>query len=432
MKKLKVELKDAFFILFFILGIYLYEFYFFLDESRNLRCLEILSQNISIFEIKVPVHCDLQYYFNASNSLDYFFSSENPYQKRPIYVFVLYFFQFVVKLLPFSLLDAKQVFLLSTVLVQASILFLIAKQITIFFDLEKENNKRYFYFLIFFLIPNIRWNLFFPSHGSLTLLGMLFTLNLVSTKKTFSESEIVRFTLAFGVLGLAHRLFVIFGLIFLLFYLFKNKKFNSKIVPQALILAIPTMVYNFSISKLGFTSFDYNAVAYKQFYWLIDKLNGLETFNGGEFCQEISSFYKCNFSITLDVIKFYWYQILLLLLFLTVQKKFYKNFKLLNLITIVLFIYLFWAFIGWYPPFRFINYSLGYFIFITFALIVRYNFKNEILYILSMVISLLDVQYLGVYNNPDYFLLTVQKTISVLILLTALALESRFLSNRFK
>jgi len=432
MKKLKVKLKDISFILIYVLGLYLYEFYFFLDESRTLRCIEILSETILLFEFKVPIHCDSQYYFKASNSFEYFFSSENPYQKRPIFVFILYFFQNTIKFLSFNILDTKQIFLLSTISVQISILYLISKQVSIYLDLSKKNNTKYLYFLMFFLIPNIRWNMFFPSHGSLTLLGILFTLNYVNNKKTLRDVGIFKVVLIFGVLSLTHRLFLVYGLVFLIFQIFNNKNFKPSIFYHVTILAVPTILYNFSIEKLGLTSFDYNAVAYKQFYWLIDKLNSLETFNDGEFCQELNTFYKCNFSVTYDLIKFYWYQILLLILFSLIQKKFYKNYKIINLIIATSFIFVFWSFIGWYPPFRFINYSLGYFIFLAFALLVRSNFIYESIYIASMLISLLDVKYLDVYNNPEYFLYTEFKIISTILILIGLEFEFKFFSKKIK
>ena len=94
--------------------------------------------------------------------------------------------------------------------------------------------------------------------------------------------------------------------------------------------------------------------------------------------------------------------------------------------------FVFWSFIGWYPPFRFINYSLGYFIFLAFALLVRSNFIYESIYIASMLISLLDVKYLDVYNNPEYFLYTEFKIISTILILIGLEFEFKFFSKKIK
>ena len=430
MKTYKRHLKLLFFSIIFILCLYILEFYLLLPDLTTKRCLNIINGSLLNLKIKIPIHCDFQYYFNASNSIEYFFSEKNPYQKRPLFVLLQFLISSALSFFTINYFDNIEIFRITNLVVQILILYLISLQITKFFKIKNLSN--YLLITVFYLIPNIRWNIFFPSHGSLTLLGALYTLNLMS-KKTISNFKNLIFTLlCFGLFSLAHRMFMVYGIIFLIFEINKSKNFNQAVL--SLLIYIPTYIYENLIVIFGKTSYDYNVVAYKQFYWIIDKLNNRNTFNHNEFCQEFNSFYKCNLNITIDLIKYYWLQILFtLILFFII--KFKKNIShIQNLLVLTLISYLFWSLIGWYPPFRFVNYSIGYFIFILFALAVSSNLKFDYLFIISMIVSLFNFEYLGVYDNPYFFDMNIYRIISILIFLVALNLEFGFFKkiNIFK
>ena len=105
------------------------------------------------------------------------------------------------------------------------------------------------------------------------------------------------------------------------------------------------------------------------------------------------------------------------------KRNFFKKSNFINLIWVVLVVYLFWSLIGWYLPFRFINYSLGYFIFIALSMLIRNNFKYDYLLILALIVSLLDTIYLDVYNSPEYVVLTFPKLASLLFLFVVMEVE---------
>lgn len=430
MKIYKKHLKLLFFTIIFVLCLYVLEFYVLLPDLTTKRCLNIINGNFLNFKLKIPIHCDFQYYFNASSSIEYFFSDKNPYQKRPLFVFLQFLISSALSFFTFNYFENLENFRITNLVVQILILYLISLQITKLF--KNKNLSNYLLIIVFYLIPNIRWNIFFPSHGSLTLLGALWTLNLMSKKTISNSKNLITTLIGFGIFSLAHRMFMVYGMIFLIFEINKSKNF-SKVV-FSLLIYIPTYIYEKLIDIFGKTSYDYNVAAYKQFYWIIDKLNKRNTFNHNEFCQEFISFYKCNLNITIDLIKYYWLQIVFtLILFILI--KFKKNIlHIQNLLLLTLISYLFWSLIGWYPPFRFVNYSIGYFIFILFALTVSSNLKFDYLFIISMIVSLINFEYLGVYDGPNFFDMNIYRIISILIFLGALYLEFGFFKkfNVFK
>ena len=72
----------------------------------------------------------------------------------------------------------------------------------------------------------------------------------------------------------------------------------------------------------------------------------------------------------------------------TVQNAFYLN----------LFVFIFWSFQGVYEPFRFVNYSIGYFLFFS-VLIFNFVFKKDIYLAMSLIFFSYSIFYLEPYNS---------------------------------
>ena len=124
----------------------------------------------------LPIHCDEGPYFKASQSVDYFFSENNPYQKRPLYVLTISILRKLLNLITFGYISNYLIFRISILLVQYLIVILIAFNFIKLFKIKKFDFITLLSLFSLIAIPNIRWNLLYPSHGNLTLLLLLITL----------------------------------------------------------------------------------------------------------------------------------------------------------------------------------------------------------------------------------------------------------------
>ena len=74
----------------------------------------------------LPIHCDEGPYLEASQSIDYFFSENNPYQKRPLYVLTISLFRKLLNLITFGYISNYLIFRISIFLIQYIIVVMIA------------------------------------------------------------------------------------------------------------------------------------------------------------------------------------------------------------------------------------------------------------------------------------------------------------------
>ena len=113
-------------------------------------------------------------------------------------------------------------------------------------------------------------------------------------------------------------------------------------------------------------------------------------------CQQLETFLNCSWTVTRNYISYFAIGIFLFafLIVFNSKKIFEMNFS--NIFYVSLIIYVFWSFQGLYPNFRFVNYSLGYFIF--FSLIyINYKYHRSILLSLSILTYEFSVYYLEPY-----------------------------------
>ena len=386
------------YILFFLTGFYiiflfLLDFYIFETYSNYFWCVSF--EYFEILNTYLPIHCDEGPYFEASQKLSYFFSENNPYQKRPLYILLITVISWILNFFAFGYLSEYFIFRLSMLLIQYLILFFIAVGITKLFRISRINFLSIITLFSIFSIPNIRWNIFYPSHGNLTLLFLIITLN-----KIFNNNKVIKnsklFFLLMGIGSLFHRTALIYGLIYLFFSIVKEKNGNIKNYFFYIFnLLIPTFLYESYVHFSIYDSYDWNREVYGQFYWIINVLNGKQVKYHDTSCHQIDLFLNCYFENTMHFISYFTVLVIFLGVLCIYNLQILKDQVIGYLFGISTVIYIFWSLQGLYQNFRFINYSIGYLLFLTLIFI---NFKYFRDWILSLAI--ISYQFSIFYLEP--------------------------------
>tara|TARA_B100001248_G_C27369546_1_gene450942 strand:- start:900 stop:1739 length:840 start_codon:yes stop_codon:yes gene_type:complete len=247
--------------------------------------------------------------------------------------------------------------------------------------------------------------MFFPSVGNLTLLFLLISLFVLSNKKVVNS----RIFMTIGLLSLAHSSAIIYGLIILLIlFLRKEIKANS-LIKNFIFLIFFQIFYNIIVGISNYNIYDWHREIYGQFYWIIRAFLNQPPLQD---CQTFSTFYICNNETTLQYLSYFSFIIItFLLLVLILNKRKIRMTRLIqNNLLINIFIFLFWSFQGYYESFRFVNYSIGYFIFLSIIFIAKNLVNKNIFLILFLICYEFSVYYLEPYSlmfqnlNPFIFI----------------------------
>ena len=403
MKLLKVFTKPNILILFFLiiatLISYLIEFNLKANSNQYFWCVSVKNDFVLpiIGNIKLPIHCDEGPYLSAISSVEYFFSEINPYQKRPLWILSLSSIFSLYTFILDPLLSEYQIFRLSTFTLQLIVSFFISKLLIDYLKINTSKLLNYFPIFVLVLFPYTRWNIFFPSHGNLTLLATIFSLYIM--KNGLIEINNINLTyIIFGILTLAHRSFLAFGFLLLIYFIYyrnlKVRKFYS-----VLQLMLPTILYEMFIYISPYSSYDWNRVEYNQFYWILDLLQSKQTKTNGEFCQSFQTFFVCNLEITFNYLYLFMIPISFLIVLLITTKLLNKNISYLSdLLYISIGIYFFWSVQGWYPEFRFINYSVGYLILLSLIMTIEKLDGKKYIGYSSIIIFYFSIDYLQPYS----------------------------------
>ena len=386
-------------ITFFSIGFVYFADFYFLENYYNQQfwCVEVIKNfELGNFKnIRLPIHCDEGPYRFASTSLDNFFDKSNPYQGRPLFVGLVGLFRFLFELFPFSFSEYQN-FKLSMFSVQYLVLFAIVKTFITLTNLDF--NKKIDYLILFSLIsiPSIRWNIFLSSVGNIPFLIFLLSLKFLNDKDRVKNNNNVFFI--FGLFSLVHLSSIIYGLIILAIRSFRNKNINiAELLQRFLYLTIFQICYRLFVYLSNFTFYDWHKEVHNQFYWILDEFNNIAPRHE---CQTFTTFLRCNFDITLSFVGYFIFLLIIftsLVLFSkannlkipkTIQNAFYLN----------LFVFIFWSFQGVYEPFRFVNYSIGYFLFFS-VLIFNFVFKKDIYLTMSLIFFSYSIFYLEPYNS---------------------------------
>ena len=379
--------------LFFFVA-YVIEFIFLNADASYFWCIS--TNYFESINAILPIHCDEGPYRQASESFDFFFSENNPYQKRPIYVILISVLRQLINFLSFGLLSNYVEFRVSMVILQLMILFFIGFNAVKLFNLEKLDLQNLLILFTIFSIPNIRWNLLFPSHGNLTLLLLIYTLRKLDNIN-YLDDDYTYFSVI-GLGALLHRSAIIYAIIFIITKLFVKKRFSLKnIFFNLLLVILPTAIYELSIYFSRYRSFDWNREIYGQFYWIIDSILGREAFYHDMSCQQLSTFINCNLNVTKYFVQYFIVGIIFLTLLIFINLNVFQDIFFKNLIFFTFNIYIFWALQGLYPNFRFVNYSLGYFLFLGLIYINYKYYKSKFLS-LSILVYEFSIFYLEPYS----------------------------------
>lgn len=400
--------------------IYYIIFHLLSTNSSYFICVEIKNLDFFInnfkFKFTYPVSCDqTNYYQGFENMNNIITSDKHPYQNRPLYIlFVSIFSKILNFVFVLSGLDINFLFQLSTFLVQ---LFIVSSGIYLIiqsFDIYELNFfKLMILCFIFFLNPIVKWGIFTPSHQLLTFVVIASGMYILSSNNSYSLFWV---SIIFGLLFMAHRAFLLIYLIYVLKEIFLQKKrllFILNNFKFVFLFLLPYIVYSIYIRLLGYEPYDAATEYWGQFIWVAYFLVGIVKHSGEWYCQTIPENFLCYFRDTINTLYYLAIPIILatgsyLLLNKTISNK--QKEKLKNLYIIVSILFVFWSFIGWYPPLRFNLYSIGNGI----AIILSIQFLNlrhyseKFLFLSSVTSYFLFINHWNYENviimNPVFFL----------------------------
>ena len=404
---------------FSIVVVYTIDFYF-LENYYNQQfwCVEIIKdfRIYSLNNIRLPIHCDEGPYQFAITSIDNFFNETNPYQGRPLFILILSLLNNLFSIVNFLNLSSYQIYKLSMLIIQVSIIFLIIKIFISLMKIKSFGKKEYLLILLLISIPSLRWNIFLASVGNLPFLLFLISLNYLM-RGNFQKKDTSNIFLLYGLFSLAHLSSIIYGLIILLYIFINQKKIQFKDVFLNLIFLLGFQsFYRFIIYLSPYDYFDWNRDVYNQFYWILSAFDPENSAN----CQTLSTFLKCNNDVTFSyigyfsILIFYFFCMTVLINFLKIDIP--KVIKLSLYINFVIFI--FWSLQGLYEPFRFVNYSIGYFFFFS-CIVYVFTFRKDTTLIFSLLLYNFSIYYLEPYNtaldSPQINVLTAISFLTFLI-----------------
>ena len=118
-------------------------------------------------------------------------------------------------------------------------------------------------------------------------------------------------------------------------------------------------------------------------------------------CTSLSTFYRCYLNDNILTLKYLssFFICLIVSYFLYKEKYLLSNNLLKYILLIFSFSYIFWSFIGWYPPIRFSYYSLGHLIIILF-MYYTITYKHQPGKFLILSSYLLFAITLNHWNSP--------------------------------
>lgn len=375
-------------------------------------CSELKSYS-EPFRFVFPQSCDQNYYFSGFYKLSNIFMEDFNYQERPLYIVLVFlikkvldiFFQDSI-LLMYLAISLSQVFI-------TSVCVYLLNEILIRKNIIKKN---YFFTISLFIIfnPLFKWGIFDPSHQLLTLLVILVAVLL-------SEIKLVQFNFSksflFGILFLLHREFLIAFVYMLLFHEYKkNKKvtFINKYYLNFLYSYIPSLIYQFVIRVvLGLEPYDANTEYWGQFIWIAYFLLGIKKYDSEWHCVSIPENFICYITDFSKLIYYLIVPVILLMAFFIMKKNIDSN---LVGFRIVVFLFIFWSFIGWYPPIRFNYYSFGLFIIIN-SIVVYFLINNIVTKYLYILTYIFYCFYLNHWNYENVLQINTGIKISFLFLL---------------
>ncbi len=428
--------KTKFFLIipFFITLTYILDFYV-LDSlsSQQFWCVEIYREFsfLNFNNLRLPIHCDEGPYRFASESLSNFFDETNPYQGRPLFILSISIFRNIFNILSFINISEYLIFRIAMLFIQFIVLFFIIRIFVSLTNLDFQSKTDYLIIFLVISTPSIRWNIFFSSVENLTFLLFLLSLKYLLSDQENSTRKNSAFILL-GVLSLAHMSAIVYGFIMLLFEKINKKEIKfSLLIKRIFYLLVFQVMYRLTVYFSDYSFYDWHKEIYNQFYWIFDVIQGKPPIAE---CQTLNTFWKCNILVTGSFLGYFLILMLYLVSIVLVSLYFKENVpELIKYSFFVnLFIFFFWSLQGLYEPFRFVNYSIGYFLF--FSLFIYTTMYKKNLYLtLSILIFQFSVIYLEPYNTalniPQVNVLTIISVLFFLVFLTQFSLKKQKENN---
>jgi len=411
----------------------MFYFVFNIEEPNYFLCNEIIFYEIQLqgntVNFSYPKSCDQELYHIGFTNFQNVFDDTFNYQSRPLSILSV---NVIYEILDLFQIESTLNALISTFILQ-NLIALIAVTVLdhILLMKNKQTKKSYIFIsLIVVLSPLFKWGIFDPSHQLWTMLVIIFFPFLIKTKTeiTFKNSILI------GLLFLLHRSFLI-GFIWYLFFsdhqdIFSNIK---KKLFNFIYSLIPYISYNlFIFLVLNQRPYDANTTYWGQFVWLYDFIRGKVRYQSEWHCVTIPENFECYFLDNFNTLLYLSLPIALVLI-----NHILKNSRIIikkysfeyYIISISVFVYLFWSFIGWYPPIRFSYYSIGNLVVILFILSFS-NINNSMIKNITLTSYLLFTLYLNHWNDPNTITVNLGITFSIIALLPLLALS--IYSNKLK
>lgn len=449
---------------FFIISItsvfiYIIYFVFFQSNPQELFICDVYSKNVISFgsidlEFLYPFNrCDDKIYLNTLLTIENIFSEgNNPYQNRPVYLFFNYLiyqilFFFIKENNPFLSFLPEITYFVSQLMYFVLGVFIIIKVLAKYFSISKFD--LFLITILFSLNPLMQFGVFTPSNHTLSFLVFVVSVylleNLQTTKQLFFYSSLL------GILFLLNRSFFI-GLVSInIFFLYSNR-YNYKILisnmASTLFFFIPNFLYKRYLSFREISLYDINTEYYGHFIWLskyfdqgigywiskiflpnkLFELRFTKSWNTTDewYCQNLPENFACYVNDSLELLKYLIIPVLLVIIFLFHNKLKSKVIK--NVILVGVVAYVFWSFIGWYPPIRFNLYSLGNFLFVLLVIgYINLEFiRYKLLYFTIVVLYLFNIIH---WNNPNLFSFS---SVNILLLLAVIFFGLISFTNIFK
>ena len=315
--------------------------------------------------------------------------------------------------------------------IQFIVLFFIIRIFVSLTNLDFQSKTDYLIIFLVISTPSIRWNIFFSSVENLTFLLFLLSLKYLLSDQENSTRKNSAFILL-GVLSLAHMSAIVYGFIILLFEKINKKEIKfSLLIKRIFYLLVFQVMYRLTVYFSDYSFYDWHKEIYNQFYWIFDVIQGKPPIAE---CQTLNTFWKCNILVTGSFLGYFLILMLYLVSIVLVSLYFKENVpELIKYSFFVnLFIFFFWSLQGLYEPFRFVNYSIGYFLF--FSLFIYTTMYKKNLYLtLSILIFQFSVIYLEPYNTalniPQVNVLTIISVLFFLVFLTQFSLKKQKENN---
>tara|TARA_B110000444_G_C18810912_1_gene582537 strand:- start:481 stop:1797 length:1317 start_codon:yes stop_codon:yes gene_type:complete len=365
-------------------------------------CTNIVSQDFqisnSLYTFNFPISCDQNEYFVGFYDFNAIIFTENAYQQRPLYIFLV----FALNSIFFPLLNILGFGEIVSIYFFVIFIHIQILSLAIIMLLEVLKIKKLTYFdvamitVLTFLHPLAKWEIFEANNWMFTLLAIILPIYLLQKDSKVS----LKGTLLFGLLFMANRSIIASFAAYILIEYIRNKNLDIKnIIKHFIIFFVPYTFYRLYFFINDLPVYDTNAKYFQQFTWIIDYFTwGGDRKYGEYFCQRIPGFIECYLDGTFNLINYLSVPFIFSLISGFILYK--KDAPLLNGILISSFtLYAFWSFSGWYPM-RFIYYSLGNLI----NILIIYGFfrlnKNNVsklLYATPLIIYLL---FLTMWNNP--------------------------------